>query len=632
MILYPYQLGAVTQMNDMESDKTITKGALKGSPGLGKSYIVSELIRTHPTIDPRPLYSCGMFGPIIYTHKREFKQVVNSNIIIVAPVNIKQWEDYLNLFNLSVFIIKDSKSLNNFYKLIIGNTPFIYNVVLIKNGTVTGKLTIDYENEKKTKHIINIVKEITKNICFTRVVYDDPDIVGLPAHYKFINAYFSWFVSATSKPIQKKNYTDIHDSIMDFSNNADNDNILKELIENKHAVIINTSDNKTIENPIMYRYDIINPNKKLIEDINNLSNNSELVRMLSGGAVGTAAKSLGIIGNNIEDILRRIFSDSKQNLYEQKDYLKWLTCEENSLDIIRNLPKTNQECSLTDLRKQIPLIVCHNNTVSIIETEIKTTQKNINKLENTFGRLKSGLSDGCPICLEPFNEHSFVIMNCCNKTICSICFAKATNIRADKINIIGKCPCCRGEINVKKNTIFVEHKMLNVILECDAGNIDLSSPQPPEIKVESTKISVMLEILTSNITHDRKEIPIIPGILLGIDLLEQKTIAKKFLIFINFKEIINNVELELKKNNLQFTVLNGRISKMDDIIYDFQYTDKINILIIDSIKYSSGINLQSASDIIIINSLDNDTLVQCIGRSQRIGRTGKLNIHLLENI
>lgn len=632
MNLYPYQLDAVAKMNDMEFNKKFTKGALKGSPGLGKTYIVSELIRTHPILEPRPQYSFVSVGCTVYTHKKEFKQVINSNIVIVAPVNIKHWDDYLKLFNLSVFIIKDSKSLNNFHKLILDITPFNYNVVLVKNGTVTGKLTINYENEKKTKHIINVVKEITKNLCFSRVIYDDPDIVGLPVNYKFINAYFSWFVSATSKPIQKKTYTDSQDSIMDFSNTADNDNILKELVDNNLAVIINTNENKTIENPIMFKYIIVDPYKKAIDVINNLTNNSELVRMLSGGAIGTAAKSLGIESNNIEDILRRIFSDSKQNLYEQKEYLSWLMSEENSLEIIRNLPKTNQECSLTDLRKQIPLITCHKNTISIVETEIKTTQNTINKLENTFGRLKSGLSDGCPICLESFVEQSFVILNCCNKTICSICFAKATNIRADKINIIGKCPCCRGEINVKKNTIFVDHKMLNAILECDAGNVDLSSPQPPELKIESTKLTVLIEILTSNITYDRKQVPLLPGILRGDDNVEQKEIVKKFLIFVDFKEIINNVGAELKKNNLQFTVLNGRINKMDEIIHDFQYTNKINILIIDSIRYSSGINLQSASDIIIVNSLDNDRLIQCIGRAQRIGRIGKLNIHLLEYI
>jgi hypothetical protein len=637
--LFRYQECAIEEMKVFEKNCNYTRAVVVGNPGVGKSITVcAHILQNNIDIKNRWLYSSIQVQGNWYTVKKFFNVCKPVNLIIVAPVNLKQWENYINLFNISVFVIKDCKTLNLFYEHIEKNTIINYKIVLIKNGTISGKINFDSFNDKKTKHIVTCIAEISQKFCFYRVFYDDPDFVGLPRDFTFINAYFSWFVSATNKKIQSNKCVNNGplEYIFESLDNTENHNILKDLIESKMAVFIN--DNKEINNiitPEMYSYPIVNEHKSKIEIINNLSGNNNLVSMLNGGAISTAAKYLGIEGKSIEDVLSKIMIDSKQTMYELKEYLSFLTSEENSEEEINKLPVTLKETNVTDLRKLIPIIENHKSTTyNLILSEIKKTKESLTKLENVFNRVKNGINEGCPVCLESFEEISFIIVKCCGKSICSTCFAQATNIKASNSNITGKCPCCRGEIVMKNNTIFVEKELKQSILVCDATKVEIPSVQPPEIKSKSTKLSVLIEILKDNITHERKNVPLLNGILLGNSNIENehKSIPKKFLIFVKFDEGIEKVKEELKKNNLEFVVLMGRIEVMDKIIYDFQNTDKINILIIHTLYYSSGINLQSTSDLIIIDNLCDAEMIQCIGRAQRIGRKGKLTIHSLDYI
>jgi hypothetical protein len=57
-------------------------------------------------------------------------------------------------------------------------------------------------------------------------------------------------------------------------------------------------------------------------------------------------------------------------------------------------------------------------------------------------------------------------------------------------------------------------------------------------------------------------------------------------------------------------------------------------LIINSVRYSSGLNLQTATDVIFVHQItDAAWEIQVTGRALRIGRTNNLNIHyvLYEN-
>ena len=50
---------------------------------------------------------------------------------------------------------------------------------------------------------------------------------------------------------------------------------------------------------------------------------------------------------------------------------------------------------------------------------------------------------------------------------------------------------------------------------------------------------------------------------------------------------------------------------------------------LNAVNYGSGLNLQSATDIIIYHELNNELETQVIGRAQRLGRKEGLNVYYL---
>ena len=50
---------------------------------------------------------------------------------------------------------------------------------------------------------------------------------------------------------------------------------------------------------------------------------------------------------------------------------------------------------------------------------------------------------------------------------------------------------------------------------------------------------------------------------------------------------------------------------------------------LNAVNYGSGLNLQSATDIIIYHELNSELETQVIGRAQRLGRKEGLNVYYL---
>ena len=54
-----------------------------------------------------------------------------------------------------------------------------------------------------------------------------------------------------------------------------------------------------------------------------------------------------------------------------------------------------------------------------------------------------------------------------------------------------------------------------------------------------------------------------------------------------------------------------------------------NVLMLNSTHKGSGLEISSATDIIITHAMDSELEKQVIGRAQRLGRTDPLNVHYI---
>jgi SNF2 family DNA or RNA helicase len=156
----------------------------------------------------------------------------------------------------------------------------------------------------------------------------------------------------------------------------------------------------------------------------------------------------------------------------------------------------------------------------------------------------------------------------------------------------GECPCCRNKIGFEGITIVDD--------EVSANNILSSNIKP---KKEDLFIKLIL---------DEKG---------GVQ-------KKKWLVFSNYDATFQGLIERLEQCGVVFSKINGTVTHIDRVIKDFG-DGKIQVLLLNAKQFGMGLNLQMATDILIYHQLDRELEKQVIGRAQRPGRIGALNVHYL---
>jgi SNF2 family DNA or RNA helicase len=106
--------------------------------------------------------------------------------------------------------------------------------------------------------------------------------------------------------------------------------------------------------------------------------------------------------------------------------------------------------------------------------------------------------------------------------------------------------------------------------------------------------------------------------------------VQKICIFSGYNETIEQIESALVEKGVSFLRLEGTSSKLANLIDEFRKNDSIKVLLINSNRKCSGLNIEFMTDLILFHKTYNESIEgQLIGRAQRIGRTSNLNVHYL---
>jgi SNF2 family DNA or RNA helicase len=97
----------------------------------------------------------------------------------------------------------------------------------------------------------------------------------------------------------------------------------------------------------------------------------------------------------------------------------------------------------------------------------------------------------------------------------------------------------------------------------------------------------------------------------------------KILVFSNSDESFNIITKKMK--DLKHKHLKGTSSHIANVINEFKTSD-LNLLFMNAKHFGAGLNIENATDIIFYHEMDKDLETQIIGRAQRMGRIGQLNI------
>ena len=212
--------------------------------------------------------------------------------------------------------------------------------------------------------------------------------------------------------------------------------------------------------------------------------------------------------------------------------------------------------------------------------EIKEKIKLIeNRVQNKF----------CIVC----NSDAVIptVTMCCKNVFCLSCIQSSLEHNPT-------CPFCRAKINSESIKIQSE-------LKAEEKVIDTPS-EVKKVKKLPNKVDTMLKLIKGK-----------PG--------------GKFLVVSLYENSLNELAEKLSDNDIITAKLSGNNLVVNKTLMRFKDpASNLGCILLNALHYGSGLNIPEATDIIIYHKLSKELEVQVIGRAQRFGRVGSLNIHYLQ--
>jgi superfamily II DNA/RNA helicase len=106
----------------------------------------------------------------------------------------------------------------------------------------------------------------------------------------------------------------------------------------------------------------------------------------------------------------------------------------------------------------------------------------------------------------------------------------------------------------------------------------------------------------------------------------------KFLVVSLYENSLNDLFEKLKDNDIESSKLGGNNLVVNKTLERFRNpANSLKCILLNAYSYGSGLNIPETTDIIIYHKLTKALETQVIGRAQRFGRVGQLNIHYLQH-
>jgi len=367
-------------------------------------------------------------------------------------------------------------------------------------------------------------------------------------------------------------------------------NMIKELYENQidnyKIYLINRPDyiETSMTLPELKTILIISKDNANIQVLQGVVSHDVLKMLNAGDIAGVITKldvAVGDESNVIEMVTHKYQDDLKVKEYELRVAIEnpRYNPENESISI------TNKRAAIADLKRKIACI-----------------EERVKEVEN------------CPICYDDFTNPA--ITPCCSNKFCLNCIAAALNSKS-------VCPMCKSEL-VMKNLFVISDKTKAEITGAhqDAElhkktsatvaigkNVNTYDTRLEELRIkapESSKYENMDKIFALNTENP----------------------VRKYLIFTEYESTLNGkITSILDKYGLTYARIRGTGSSITNMVETYhQSDDKINVLLINSKYFGSGLNLENTSDIIILHKMESDIEMQVIGRAHRYGRKESLRV------
>jgi len=632
-------------------------------------------------------FNLSQIGHISGCIKRKYKKIIKTTIVFAGASVIEQWAESIEQFTvMSYFKVTDVRHLRVLLTKIEDGTVSKFDIIIIKNGVITAPvlipfgITIEQKNSKLSgrAYIYNIISNV-RNICWSRVIVDDFDTIHLPNNAGIVNGLFTWYISSTRKYMEIKNvpkdlsFTKIEKMLFHYDygcarimGNASLFSIYN--IRNGSEFIKNYNN---LSNPRFYVVKYKNLNDRYIGLLGEIGSNrtNEVIEMINSGSLNTAAETLNIQTTNVADMFEKILGSHFSNYKKSTKILKFI--DTIPTDSSRRMPASSILEQPDDI-EGFPYTYGKRDLIAEkfpdynypnLKGIIKETKEEYRELKQKTGatiqRIKDNIGeDDCPICSESLKDADrTIIMKCCSVITCDICGFSSLNARPGMSDIVGRCPKCRTKIGMtslisigfnldhvakfeksgfKKDFSDSGSDSSDSDSDSDSSDSDSSSDTDSDDSdiddEKKTKIDGLIRIIRGKKINRAIERQIeLDQLQKGSsEIIEPKTKNRKVLVFASYDEAIKNIIEKLVEKKITYWKLSGMAQNINMTARAFNNYKETCVLVINSTNYCSGLNLQTATDLVFMHKIiDLSTEVQVIGRGQRLGRDCTLKVWYL---
>ena len=223
-------------------------------------------------------------------------------------------------------------------------------------------------------------------------------------------------------------------------------------------------------------------------------------------------------------------------------------------------------------------------TESLKQKAIEAQEQKIASIESRISaiqeRLKRAKEQTCPICYCDLTNPS--VTPCCQQLFCFACLCES-------LKRVASCPLCRARIENIKD--------IKVLGEAPAQAQPQEAPKPNQL-------------LNKNDSF--------------VKFMKENPIAR-VLMFSSYDASFTKLEDSLDDANIKYSMLNGSQLRIAKLLREFK-SGKYNVLFLNARNMGAGLNIESATHVMLFHRMSSELENQIIGRANRLGRTNPLEV------
>ena len=595
-------------------------GILGDDVGTGKSLVVLSYIATmkelyaNQTMYKNSLYKYSS-SHIFTVQKSSFKNPSEKSLIVVPHTIYKQWEHYCQQqTTLNVFYAKSAKCVD-------------YQPVdpMGVEDSDDKKAKKEYKKQKKemenmrstflnadivlvSNTLYGEVQNLAQffNVKWTRVFLDEADSIHITSYKQKLNGIFTWFITATWPNFVLNGLT-IRPSTLQFLQDAPQgtySTYLEQWLQKEMGLKQVNANNVHMYGYGKYITYRIRSSSWLREYESNHVLCGHMVLHCTPEFLQESEKMPPIVHSTVlceqpisSRVVRGIVSQDIQAMLDAgsiESAMENLGVAVTSSTNIVDAVTTEREKELRRLQKTLEFKqsmeyatpLAKEQAIAVLKTKIYSVEEQLKVIKERLG--DANTTEECPVCYENAKENNCTLTPCCSRMFCGACILTS-------LTRTSTCPMCRADLKLSQLTHIVAPNS-NILVK--------RSEVVEEPKKLRSKPKELLHFL-------------------------KKNPEARVLIFSRYENPFHSLESSFQEAGITHHILKGNKDVIAGIIRAFESGEK-RVLFLPTESAAAGMNLVSATHVVLLHAMTPDEEKQVIGRAYRLGRSLPLNVmHLL---